>query len=409
MALKIDGVFTYHITQDRERKNLAILELIRKKGPMSRAEISRVLGINIVTISNYIDFYVNKKMILEVGLDVSSGGRRPELIELHAKGGYVVGVDLGPAKIRAIVADLKVKPVSKVSVDRPSGRMEDLTSAIIKVVDEAVKNSALAFDKIKNIGIGVSGIVDYPSGTIRDTDPARGRTRVSFLKFSKTIEEHFNVPVYIGNDASCAAFGEKTLNPAADVDNLLYFYSDVGSGIVTEGDVYIGASGCAGEIQLAFNGFSEEDRVNFKDCAYLRPLGVDLGVVAATKLAIANGAGAGILAQAGGDPKRITKEMVIDAAAKNDSAARAILADAGANLGVKISYLVNFLNPEIVVIGGGMERAGDVFLDSVRSALKKFAFEEPVNVVKVVPSFLGEDAIVLGAAALSAREVFIQA
>ena len=103
MALKIDGVFTYHITQDRERKNLAILELIRRKSPMSRAEISRSLGINIVTISNYIDFYINKKMILEVGLDVSSGGRRPELIELNARGGYVVGVDLGPNVIRAIV------------------------------------------------------------------------------------------------------------------------------------------------------------------------------------------------------------------------------------------------------------------------------------------------------------------
>lgn len=409
MALKIDGVFTYHITQDRERKNLAILELIRKKGPVSRAEISRTLGVNIVTISNYIDFYINKKMILEVGLDVSSGGRRPELIELNAKSGYVVGVDLGPSKIRAMVADLKVKPLSKVALDRPSGRMEDLSGVLIKAVDDVVKKSGLASDKIKNIGIGVSGIVDYPSGTIRDTDPTRGRSRVSFTKFSRAISEHFNIPVYIGNDASCAAFGEKTLNPSADVENLIYFYSDVGSGIVTEGDVYIGASGCAGEIQLAFNGFSDEEKVNFKDCVYLKPLGVDLGVVRSAKEALAKGINSEIPALAGGDENLITREIVLQAAEHNDKLACQLVTDAGTNLGVKISYLVNLLNPEIVIIGGGMERAGDILLDSVRAALKQFAFEEPANAAKVVPSLLGEDAIVLGAAALSAREVFIHA
>lgn len=409
MALKIEGVFTYHITQDRERKNLAILEFIRKKGPVSRAEISRHLGINIVTISNYIDFYINKKIILEVGLDVSSGGRRPELIELNARGGYVVGVNLGPERISAIVADLKVKPVNKIAIDRPAGKMEDLTPTIINVVDEAIAKSGIEKDRIKNIGIGISGIVDYPSGTIRDTDPARGRTRVSFLKFSKAIEEHFNIPVYIGNDASCAAFGEKTLNPMADVDNLLYFYSDVGSGVVTEGDVYIGTSGCAGEIQLAFNGFSDEERNDFKDCAYMRPLGVDLGVSDAARASLAKGAQTEIMKIAGGDPARITKDTVLQAAAKNDKLALELLRDAGTSLGIKISYLVNFLNPEIVIIGGGMERAGDVLLDAIRGAIKKFAFEEPANAVKVAPSLLGDDSIVLGAAALSARELFIHA
>jgi len=409
MALKIDGVFTYHITQDRERKNLAILELIRRKGPMSRAEISRTLGINIVTISNYIDFYVNKKMILEVGLDVSSGGRRPELIELNARGGYVVGVDLGPRTIRAIVADLKVKPQSRITAPRPAGKMEELVPAVIDAIDAAIKQSGIEKERIRNIGIGVSGIVDYPSGTIRDTDPVRGRSRISFVKFGKTIGERFGMPVYIGNDASCAAFGEKTLNPTADVDNLVYFYADVGSGVVTEGDVYIGSSGAAGEVQLAFNGFSDEERNNGAEYAYLRPMGIDLGVVEAARDAITAGETSMIAKLAGGDPGAVTREHVIEAAGKNDTLALRLVSEAGSRLGVKISYVVNFLNPEVVVIGGGMERSGDALLDAARGAVRKFAFEEPASAVKVVPSLLGEDGIVLGAAALSAREVFIQA
>ena len=79
------NIFSFHILQDRERRNLSILELIRRKGPISRAEISRALGSNIVTITNYADYYINKRIILEVGLDASSGGRRPELLELNPR------------------------------------------------------------------------------------------------------------------------------------------------------------------------------------------------------------------------------------------------------------------------------------------------------------------------------------
>ena len=100
--MKGSNVFSFHITQDRERRNLAILELIRKRGPISRAEISRMLGSNIVTVTNYADYYINKRIILEVGFDMSSGGRRPELLELNAKSGYVVGVDVSPDNILAI-------------------------------------------------------------------------------------------------------------------------------------------------------------------------------------------------------------------------------------------------------------------------------------------------------------------
>ena len=200
--MKKEGVFSFHILQDRERKNLAILELIRKKGPISRAEISRALGFNIVTVTNYTDYYIDKRIILEVGLDVSSGGRRPELLELNSRNGYVVGVDLGPNNIIAAVTDLKVKPIAKAILPRPSSKMEDISSEVVKVIDECVKKSKVDISSIKNIGIGASGIVDYPTSTIHDTDPSRGRTKVSFLTFENALEQRFGIPVYIGNDAS---------------------------------------------------------------------------------------------------------------------------------------------------------------------------------------------------------------
>jgi predicted NBD/HSP70 family sugar kinase len=408
MALRKESVFTYHVVQDRQRKNLAILELIRKKGPISRADISRALGLNIVSVSNYLDFYINKKMVLEVGFDVSSGGRRPELLELNPKSAYIIGVDVSPERIRAVVTDLQVNAVSTASVARPDTSIEDLPGHVIKVIEEAVEKSKIDIKSIKNIGIGMSGIIDYVSGTIHDTDPNRKRTKTGLLKFSKAIEQKFYIPVYIGNDASCAAFGEKTLNPSSDVDNLLYVYSDVGLGIVTQGEVYCGSSGCAGEVQLVFGSLQKDEKNAMKEYVHMRPWGVDLGTVAEARKAIEKGVSTEILKLANGNKDKIAKENVVEAARKKDKVATEIVAAAGANLGVRVAYLVNIFNPDIVAIGGGIEKAGDVFMDSIRETVKRFAFEEPASLVKIIPSILEDNAVVLGAAALAAREVFIE-
>lgn len=409
MAIRKEGVFTYHVIQDRQRKNLAILELIRKKGPISRADISRILGLNIVSVSNYLDFYINKKMVLEVGFDVSSGGRRPELLELNAKSAYIVGVDISPDMIKAVVTDLQVNAVSKASSQRPDVSMEDLPAHVIKIIEEAISKSKLDIKSIKNIGIGVSGIIDYIAGTIHDTDPQRKRTKTGLLKFGKSIEQKFYIPVYMGNDASCAAFGEKTLNPASDVENLLYVYSDVGLGIVTQGEVYCGSSGCAGEVQLVFSGLQKDEKNSVKEYVHMRPWGVDLGIVDEARKAAEKGAAADLLKMAGGDIGKIKKEDIVEAARKKDKAAMDIIENAGANLGVRVAYLINIFNPDIVVIGGGVEKAGDVFMDPIKNIVKKFSFEEPASIVKIIPSMLEDNAVVLGAAALAAREVFIEA
>jgi len=409
MAIRKEGVFTYHVSQDRQRKNLSILELIRKKGPISRADISRMLGLNIVSVSNYLDFYINKKTILEVGYDVSSGGRRPELLELNAKSAYIVGVDIGPDNMKAVVTDLQVNVVSSAYAPRPNVSVEELPGYVIKVIEEAIDKGKLDKGALKNIGIGTSGIIDYVTGTIHDTDPVRGRSKTSLLKFCKAIEQKFYMPVYIGNDASCAAFGEKTLNHAADVENMLYIYSDVGLGIIIQDDVYCGSSGCAGEIQLVFSGLQKDEKNVMKEYTHMRPWGVDLGVVMEAMRAIDKGVSTEILNMIGGDVTKLTKEVIIAAAKKRDDLAVELVSNAARNLGVRVAYLVNIFNPDIVVIGGGVEKSGEVFMDAIKETVKKFAFEEPASMVKIVPTLLEDNSVVLGAAALAAREVFIEA
>ena len=152
----------------------------------------------------------------------------------------------------------------------------------------------------------------------------------------------------------------------------------------------------------------KNDKAAMKEYIHMRPWGVDLGIIDEAKKAVSRGLSTNILKISGGDADKITRESIVEAARKKDRIAMDIVSTAGANLGIRVAYLVNIFNPDIVVIGGGVEKAGDIFMDAVKSTVKKFSFEEPADIVKIIPSMLEDNAVVLGAAALAAREVFIE-
>ncbi|MFH1381115.1 MAG: winged helix-turn-helix transcriptional regulator, partial [Candidatus Omnitrophota bacterium] len=113
MVIKNKHAFSYKDISDRKRKNILILDCIRRKGTISRTDISKETGINIVSISNYITNYIKKGLVLECGLDISTGGRRPELVKLNLESAYVVGLDMGPEKLICCITDLALKMQEK--------------------------------------------------------------------------------------------------------------------------------------------------------------------------------------------------------------------------------------------------------------------------------------------------------
>jgi len=403
------GIFKYQTLSDKERKNLMLLDIIMQKGPVSRTDISRETELNIVTVSNYINNFIDKGIVIEKGLDVSSGGRKPTLVELDAKGGYVIGIDIGPLYEMAVMTDLSARIIVKEKKRRPQGHIEEVIKAAGELLNDTISQSNVPKEKILAVGFGISGVIDQDGGIIRDTDNKRGRTTGSLNSFRLAMEEKFRIPTFVGNDATCAAFGEKRLNLGRAVEDMLYIYSDVGCGIIIKGDIYCGASGSAGEIQLSMTAeAAEKASLNAKELSYLRPLGVDLGIVARAKDSISQGVGTKIVELINGKVEDITLETAIEAAEAGDKLAISLIEWAGVNLGTRISYLINLFNPEVVVIGGGVEKSGELILEPIRRTVKKFAFEEPANKVRIIPSTLGEDAVSLGASSLVLRDIFTQ-
>lgn len=407
MADKREGLFKYKALTDRERKNLMILDIIRRNGPVSRTEISRITEINIVTISNYVNNYIDKGFVVEKGLDISTGGRKPTLLEINPRGGYVIGADIGPRKIKCALTDISVNVVSKKVIDRPDGDMEEVTNASLDMIQNVIDDAKVEKEKIKGIGLGISGIIDEIAGTVRDTNGKRGKTSSSYTTLRMEAEKRFNIDTFVGNDATCAAYGEKRLTIEADVENMLYIYSDVGCGIIIKGEIYSGTGGSAGEIQLAGDREGAEGLpLPSDELYYLRPLGVDLGMVQEAKNVIAKGIGTKILEFSKGKIANIALENIIKAASEGDKVAIDLIGNAGIGLGTRVAYLINLFNPEVVVIGGGIEKAGELILESIWRAVRKLAFEEPASKVRIIPSGLGENAVSFGAAALVLREVF---
>ena len=395
---------------DRERKNIILLDVIRRNGPIAKTDISRITQFNIVTVSNYVEHYIDQKLVVEKGLDISSGGRRPELVELNSEWGNLIGVEIGPTHILAIVSNLSPTIIHKLKVKRPEGHMEVVIAEAVKLVRKVINESKVPMEKIKGIGLGISGVIDRSAGTIRDTDPLRGKTVGSYSTAKGILEKEFRVPVSVGNDASLAALAEKKLSLRIDDENVLYFYSDVGSGIIANNDLFWGSSWSAGEIQLNLEnieGLPIEPWVEKTD--FFKSQGLDLGIAQRTREALKKEPGKTKLLDAvGKDLEKIDAPMVYEAAKKGDAFAVGIVEEASCRLGLKVAYLTNFFNPEVVVLGGGVEKGGELVLNMVRRVVKQLVMEEASGIVKIILSRLGEDAVAYGAVCLVTQELFAE-
>jgi len=388
-----------NVLSDHERKNLAILESIRRGKTISRTDISRITGLNIVTISNYINDYIKKGLIVERGYDSSTGGRRPTIIELNSSYTHVIGVDLALDGIRTVLTDLEAKVIASTQKDRPSEDAESIINCITRSIEEVIKTAKLDKSKIKGICVAASGLVDKEAGTVHSTI---GTTSV-FLPINLSLERKLDVDTFIENDATAAAYGEWALSLDLDTKVMLYMYSGVGCGIVINGEVFRGAAGVAGETSL--KNHLEPTDLWIGKLSALGPWAAHLGIPDEVRERIKQSSDSKILKIAG-KPENITLDIVFKAAKENDKLAIEAIEKAGDALGVRIAFLVNLLNPDIVVIGGGIEQAGSLLLDSVRRSVKKWAFEEMAEVVKIIPARLGNDSVALGAATLVIRSVF---
>lgn len=382
-------LFNHTELPDKEKRNLSILEMIMEKGPISRTEISRATNINIVSVSNYVASYIEKGLVVEKGLDVSSGGRKPELIELNSGGNYVIGIEAGKSRIRILLAEAELKIIDKKDLPNSYENIDAAARDCADSIGGILRKNKLDKKSIKAVGIGI------PCG--------------DFAPFADILEKKLEIDTFVGGYAFCAAFGEKRLNPVKEARNFLYMYSDLGRGIAVKDDIFIGVTGKSGEIGISEEENSAADTEIAKNSRYLMPWGNVFGVVESAKKEVSRGVGTNMVELAGGKIDNITEDLVIEAARQKDKVASDIIETVGINLGLRIAYLVNLFNPGAVIVGGCAEKAGELILGPVKKMIKRLALVSRSASLKIISGVLKDDAVALGAAALAAREIFLNA
>ncbi len=389
MEIEKVNYFRSDLLSEKEKRNITLFELIRKKGPISRTEISNISGINTVSVSHYIKNFLDKKLVLEKGFDISSGGRKPELLELNTKINRTVGIDIGSGAIRVTILDLSGNIVAKEITQAPVKSATEAASRIISLLDEMVKKSGIsAAAAIKAIGVGVPR---------NDLAPVAGM-----------LEQHFGVDSFAGDHAFCAAFGEKERGVYSDTKDILYLHSDLGSGVIIKSDSILGypayEDGPSGQEAPDMSRQAPADALY-----YLQKWGQAFGMEHIAKIEAAKGVGTNMVSLASGKIENISARTVIEAAGKNDQLAREIVRRSATNLGIRVAYLINLFSPEVIIMGGGLEAAGEMVLGPVKNVTKKFVLSKSADKVKIVSGILKEDVVSIGSGLLAVREMILKA
>ena len=400
------------VFSEKEKRNIEIFDILRKQGPISRSDISQGMGVNVVTISNYIDDFIKGKLVYEKELDVSEGGRRPVLLDLNPRAGFAVGVGLNLMNMVGLLVDLKGNIITKTQIARPQTSVKEVSECLLEIVREILRRSKGYAENIKGIGIGVAGLINKKDNSIhwpQKMDHYYTYASVD-LPLKALMEKEFNLPTLIENDATSACFGEHWLDLEEGYKNVIYMFSGVGCGLMINGELYRGSQGYAGEVSV-YN-YKEQDSLSCSSnqSCLVKRWDMDLGIVDDVKTALLN-----YKVQAE-EFFRITSTRAEDADLKSifiaaragNVIASAALEKAAKRLGIKIAYLVNLLNPQVVVIGGGLEESGEAFLNKVRSTVMDWAFREATSDLKIVYSQLRENAVAMGAASLVLERVFAQ-
>ncbi|MCK9430694.1 MAG: ROK family protein, partial [Candidatus Omnitrophica bacterium] len=154
------------VFSEKEKRNIEIFDILRKQGPISRSDISQGMGINVVTISNYIDDFIKGKLVYEKELDVSEGGRRPVLLDLNPRAGFAVGVGLNLMNMVGLLVNLKGNIITKTQIARPQTSVKEVSECLLEIVREILRRSKGYADNIKGIGIGVAGLINKKDSSI---------------------------------------------------------------------------------------------------------------------------------------------------------------------------------------------------------------------------------------------------
>lgn len=379
-----------------------IIAAVRRVSVTSRPEVLRTTGLSRTLVSKYIDATISLNLLKEGELGVSTGGRAPRLLQFNAAAGAVLVAELGASGMSIAISDLRGDLTEIIELDSdiglgPEKVLLEVEKAFDGIVAKTKKN-------IWGIGIGLPGPVEFATGIPMSPPIMPGWDR---YPVRQRLSEKYNVPVWVDNDVNLMALGEVAKNHDKKYNELIYIKmgSGIGAGILTHGQLHRGAQGCAGDIgHIAVSEATDiVCRCGNVGCLEAMAGGLALGRDAAE--AAEKGASK-FLSDRLKSNKTVGARDVIDGAKSGDKWCVDAITGAGRQVGKILATLVNFHNPSLIVIGGGVSAAGDQLLASIRETVFRRSLPLATRDLEIRLGEAADRTGLIGAAEMVITELF---
>ncbi|ALS23311.1 ROK family transcriptional regulator [Paenibacillus naphthalenovorans] len=382
-----------------------VLQIIRRaKQPLSKTDIAAATGLSVSAVSEHVERLMNEKLIQISNIGNSSGGRKPKLYSINQHAGYIISIELGTSAVRVGITDFDCNILVShgAPVDIGEGP-EKVLSYIHSIVSEILDKAQIGKSEIKGIGIGIPGPVEFASGLPVSPPIMPGWDRYPIRDFWS---RHFDCPCYVDNDVNIMAVGEYAKGLQFEVDNLIYIKigTGIGAGIIYNGKLYRGVSGSAGDIGHIDVGKDVVCWCGNRGC--LEALAGGKAIAAKAKDMALAGKSEFLLERLKSNGE-ITIKDVRMGIHSFDSASVELIRESGALIGQVISSLVNFANPSLISIGGGVAEIGDILLAAIRQGVYQRSLPLSTRNLLINKSNLGKAAGLVGGAFMTIDQLII--
>jgi glucokinase len=317
----------------------------------------------------------------------------------------VVGVDMGGTKILSAVIDPEGNILSTAKVPTKADKDTSIViDRIAECIQRAIDKSGVTAASIQAVGIGAPGPLDPATGVVIFAPNLRWKD----VRLKEELEARVGFPTFVDNDVNIGTLGEHVFGAGRGVQNVVGIFvgTGIGGGIILQGELFHGASKTAGEIgHIIVKAGGPRCGCGTRGC--LEALASRTAMAKQFQKAILKKGKKSVLSElTSGDLGAIRSGVLAKAIRANDKLTLKVIKKATKYLGIGIGSIVNFLNPEMIVLGGGVvEALDDTFLDSIRKASEKYALPNTLSGVQIVRAKLGDNAGILGAAALARQRL----
>lgn len=360
----------------------SVLDLIHRRGPLSRAQVARVSGLSKPTVSLALNGLLDARLVREVGRSRGDRGPSALLYELNPAAGWVVGIDVGRKWVRAAIADIAGRLVARRDERARVSSARSLIGQIGSIAHRLAAEAGVEWSQITHAAVGSPGVFDPVHGYVAMAPNLPGWGRHGLVE---AVREELGTNVTLENDVNLAALAERAHGHGRNLQNfvLLSVGTGIGLALVIDGQLRRGAHGAAGEIAYLPIGPGDP-----RDPAKRRRGALEEAAAAA-----------GIVrhARALGMRGPLSAESIFTAARRGNRMALKVVAAEAAWLAQAVATVTPVLDPELVILGGGIGSNGDLLIEPMERELRQLMPFKP----RLAASALGDDAVLQGAVAIA--------